>query len=485
MPTRPSSYTIFNKVYNPPRAPDPRDWQLRSILDTTVSAAAPTTAVGVASNFGLTAYCLFRFDLRGWKKGLAQITAAALQWAYAEGQSGTIAPITIGIVKDVNAGSWTQGATYNTVDGVTAWVGGPGGFLNPSTEFTWTPTKMPGTVTAGKFVQSGEASFPDQDWYNGVDDATFNRSAFAAALNTAMSGQGGFVNIYMNCPSSANNFSNFAGAQPSMIESRPKLVIISSNINSSLRYISGTINWPPFSDIVNQHPLAKTLFATYYDQCVVDSINTTRNGHKCPLGQKSKWNFNGTSLYQLLHFDLSPFIGSTFSQVNLRMSICGAGTNVLVAQSAQNWAVGDGESSVGIPGTRGPTFTLQEKNGSIAWPGSINVSSAAFIDTVGQAETSVAVNSGASDKIPATWDITAMANRALTNYGGHLRLRVRGTGAYNGIMGAAEYIKVTAAGASGSGFISMGHSGRAGSPEVTGSQLDSPHLQITTADPFP
>lgn len=485
MPTRPNSFTVFNKTYAPPRSPDPKDWELRSILDTHVDSGSPAAAVNGASNFGLTRYMLLRFDLRGWKDGLAQITAAALRWAYAESQSATIAPITIGIVKDVNAASWTQGATYNTVDGVTAWVGGAGGFLNPSTEFTWTPTKMPGTVTANKFVQSGEGSFPNQEMYNGVDDTTFNRTAFAAALNTAMAGQGGFVNIYVNCPSTAQTFSQFAAAAPSMIESRPKLVIISANVNEGLRYISGSINWPPFSDIVNQHPLAKTLFSTYYDHCVVDSSNVTRNGHKCPLTNKSRWSFNGSTLYHLIHFDLSPFLGKTFASVNLRLTVSGAGTNVSVAQAAQTWSVGDGENSSGVPGTTGPTYTLQEKNGSIAWPGAINVASAAFIDTVGQAETTVAASSGGSDIIPVTFDITAMANRALTTYSGQLRLRIRGTGAYVGIMGAAEYIKVTAAGSVASGLINMGHAGRVGSPNISGSYLDSPHLQIVTTDPVP
>lgn len=485
MPTRPNGFTIFNKTYAPPRTADPKDWELRSILDTSVNSGAPTAASNGAVHYGTTNFALFRFDLRGWKKGLAAITSAALRWAYAESQNGTIAPITLGIIQDSNAASWTQGATYNTVDGVTAWVGGAGGFLNPSTEISWTPTKMPGVVTAGRFSSSGENSFPNQEMYNGVDDATFPKTAFAAMLNTAMSGQSGFVNIYMNCPSTTNLMSNFPSSSPTMIESRPKLVILSADVNEGLRYISGSINWPPFSDIVNQHPLAKTLFSTYYDQCVVDSSNVTRNGHKCPLTNKSRWAFNGTTLYQLLHFDLSPFVGKTFASVNLRLAVSGAGTNVSVAQSAQTWGVGDGENSGGVPGTTGPTYTLQEKNGSIAWPGAINVASAAFIDTVGQAETTVTVSSGISDLVPATFDITAMANRALTTYGGQLRLRIRGTGGYAGIMGAAEYIKVTAAGSVASGFVNMGHAGRSGSPNLSGSYLDSPHLQIVTADPVP
>lgn len=505
MPRRPHQFIQFNPIWDPVLVDETEELELFPLQGRTVTSTSPSSSSG-NMDFSSVQWALLRFDLRGWEDSSVEIVKAILAWSQDTGTNGDIAEITIGRIADADADSWTSACTYATKDGVNEWASGSGGFRNAATEITWTPTPGPGVTTSGKFMagssSGGEGTFPYRHFYYPNTDDTF-AEALADFLNEAKTAHSGYVNLYLHCATKGQDarrgiqFNVALGLLECI-----RLVLLSARKVVGTGYIS-LAHYPPFTGVSSQDPVSETLFADHMDMCSVSGTAGQEewNGHK-GISPSDNMQYAmtttpaaGTSLrYVLLHFDLNPLGYSSFDEVKLRIlgghtTNSGGTTNVTmhVGQAAHPWAVGDGELTVGNPGTRGPTYSLQEKDGSAPWPGSITVGDASFLDTAGQAEQSDNVGNwtslNGSFRDLFEFDITGMANRAMSEYDGHLWLRLRythdsgATGRTPAIIaGPTKYMKDN----SNSAFI-MSRVTNGGT--VWTGYRGCPHLVVTTPAP--
>lgn len=496
MPNRPGRNRVFNPIYNPVRLPETTGREFLPVRSCNVNSGLPTNNNNPLTNFhsggGQQYYGLIQIDLTGYYAGFVDFVAAGFAFG-GTGATVDAGVIRIGIMNPNDIASWTASATWNTKDGATAWTSGAGGFLQPSTEISYTAGAMPGVVTAGKTLVAAEGSFPTKNMYHSRYDPNFPAEAFANLCDAAIAQGLGKINLYIYT-SSNNTWACRPGTTTALEGEKFRFVTWSRNINPGLGFIGteGTL-WPPLDAYLTAPAVNAGQYGSpSFDMCSVDPANVTHNWHGGTGG--------GTFVYRmevntatgasddmvLMHFDLSEFIGKTFSSVKLRY-FCGCTTaggavnNVrnFVAQSAYSWAVGNGG---GAASTRGPTWTLQEKLGAIAWPGAINVGSAAFIDTVGQAETAsgTVYNGGGTTAFNnlVDIDITAMANRALSTYNGHLYLRVRTSTDTLGTGGWPTAV----AGPTSAGLLSTYNAAltQSTSPTIAGYRT-FPHLRLKTS----
>lgn len=478
MPNRPGHLVQQIPAYNPPRAPATQEREILPEISCNVLESSPTNNQTPTTNFGPAGQytALLRFDVRGLQEGLAQFVNAMLMWSVTSGQD--ITTLTIGRIADADAASWTAAATFNTKDGAVAWSGGAGAFTNVGTEISVPIGRMPGVSTGSNYANLAQGTWPTNiglyhpRYDPGMDSTVL--ATVASFLNSCMSAHSGKINIYVR--SASTSAACRAGDTTTNTLSRMRLVYWNVNINTGLFHWgpadAGSTLYPPHqvystnvasnNDSVIGHP--------YIDMTMVDDANATVRGYNYHGGVSPTTSTNydvrtataaGTSeSYGLIHIDLTEFLGMTFSKVILSLtggsSTGGAGsvgtTALLVGQTKDTWAVGNGG---GASSTTGPTFNHQAKEASVAWPSGFTPRDAGFLDTTAQAETACTLLTGSwggtsntASTSRAEADITAMANRALTNYAGHLWLRVRTTSAAGGsngfpnsLMGPTKYAK--------------------------------------------
>lgn len=500
MPNRPSRSRIFNPIYSPVRLPNTVEREFLPTLSCNVLSSIPANNQNPITNLGSSGgqyYGLLQFDLTGFVDALTDFVSAGLLHGSSGGNYDN-AVMTIGVMKPADIATWTNSATYATKDGAAAWTGGSGGFRQPSTEISFTTSSMPGVTLSSRTLTSGEGSYPTRGLFHARYMSTFPYAAFANLLDTAIADGNGKINLYVY--SAAATWQPRQGSSTGATSGeRMRMMVWNVNNNPGLGwYGAGDVLYPPLDVYATALSTNTRAYGyPYFDMCSVDPSNVTRNWHG-GSSRDSTFSYNlsvtgagASNEMCLLHFDLSEFIGRTFSSVLLRVynghTGIGGGTTtncrVFVAQAAQDWAVGDGN---GASSTSGPTWTLKEKNGTVAWAGAINVGSAAFIDTVGQAETtSTNVYGGSATTAFSNVheiDITAMANRALTTYAGHLRLRIRATSDVPAAGGAPQVL----AGPTGAGLLSTYNAAITQSTNATiAGYRTFPHLKIKTTDPVP
>lgn len=452
MPSRPNRFVMHQPTYQPAIVDDFVDKEILPVISCNVNSLTPTsnfnppTAIHNANLGTNQNYGLLRFDLRGLHDGMVQIAKAMLTWG--AGGPSDVQTVHVGII-DEDVATWTQLATWNTRDGTNAWAGGAGSFRNPGTEVSWVTGKMPGVSTGDNYVNLTQGTWPPGcGIYHPKYDTGLTApvlDALASLFNAALASSGGFLNIYIYTTGDINH-SILPGNYLQQSASRMRLFIWEMAYSTTLGYFGPSdeamFKWPPLEAYESVHPVNARVVG--YERFNMTSIRDglpfdDDNYHGGMVNVVVDTEYScapSDTWYVLMEFNLQEFAGVPFEKVILRLTggcdAGAAGTNnqLLVGQFKDSWVIGDGIS----PNTSGPTFDFQEKTGSVPWP-SGNPSLAAALDTVGQAETTctypghtqwAGVTAGGSNHI-ALCDITEMAKRAMTTYGGKLRLRLRAT----------------------------------------------------------